>query len=264
MEDSSVKPDKEINNEQTLDDKTSCSSNNNERKPKNLDEDITVMDKEESAPIEDPLNVNHSNTDQNAKAQNGKLLEIKNKVLSVFALKNGKWRQGEVGDHCSDKDLEVRFNLDNEKEHNKKNSKELQKKNRDAEEGIFSVTKEDLERKKKDEMDSVSIWSYFMPKKNFQYRFQHPYFRLFIAYFVTFCNFLIYAEDPVAHSMKECTIPLVGNDFAFVLTRYAPNAWSILKVFLWLSAILLGIVLGKIVVHGLFFSKYYGYHQLLS
>lgn len=261
MEDSSVKPDKEITNEQTLDDKTSCSSNNNERKPKNLDEDITVIDEEESAPIEDPSNVNQSNTNQNAKAQNGKLLEIKNKALSVFALNNDKWKQGEVGDHGSGKDMEVRFNLDNKKEHNKKNSKELQKKIRYVEEGIFSVTKEDLERRKKkkkeeeDEVDSVSVWSYFMPKKNFQYHFQHPYFRLFIAYFVTLCNFLIYAEDPVAHSMKECTIPLVGNDFAFVVTRYAPNAWSILKVFLWLSAILLGIVLGKIVVHGLFFNR---------
>lgn len=260
MEDSSVKPEKEINNEQNLDDKNSGSSNNNKRKPKNLDEDITVIDKEESAPMEDPSNANQSNANQNAKAQNGKLLEMKNKVLSAFALKNDKRKQGEVGDHCSDKDLEVRFNLD-KKEHNKNNSKELQKRIRDVEEGIFSVTKEDLERKKKkkeeeDEVDSMSVWSYFMPKKNFQYHFQHPYFRLFIAYFVTLCNFLIYAEDPVAHSMKECTIPLIGNDFAFVATRYAPNAWSVLKVFLWLSAILLGIVLGKIVVHGLFFSKY--------
>eukprot|EP00105_Crassostrea_gigas_P038068 XP_019922216.1 PREDICTED: transmembrane protein 117 [Crassostrea gigas] len=259
MEDSNVKLDKEINNEQNLDDKNSGSSSNNERKPKNLDEDITVIDKEESAPMEDPSNANQSNTNQNAKAQNGKLLEMKNKVLSAFALKNDKLKQDEVGDHCSDKDLEVRFNLD-KKEHNKNNSKELQKKIRDVEEGIFSVTKEDLERKKKkkeeeDEVDSMSVWSYFMPKKNFQYHFQHPYLRLFIAYFVTFCNFLIYAEDPVAHSMKECTIPLVGNDFAFVATRYAPNAWSVLKVFLWLSAILLGIVLGKIVVHGLFFNR---------
>lgn len=260
MEDSSVKPEKEINNEQNLDDKNSGSSNNNKRKPKNLDEDITVIDKEESAPMEDPSNANQSNTNQNAKAQNGKLLEMKNKVLSAFALKNDERKQGEVGDNSSDKDLEVRFNLD-KKEHNKNNSKELQKRIRDVEEGIFSVTKEDLERKKKkkeeeDEVDSMSVWSYFMPKKNFQYHFQHPYLRLFIAYFVTFCNFLIYAEDPVAHSMKECTIPLVGNDFAFVATRYAPNAWSVLKVFLWLSAILLGIVLGKIVVHGLFFTVF--------
>lgn len=57
-------------------------------------------------------------------------------------------------------------------------------------------------------------------KKNGRYYFQHPYARLFVAYFVIFCNFLIYAEDPVSHSRANCTIPLVGNDFAFVTYRY--------------------------------------------
>ena len=57
-------------------------------------------------------------------------------------------------------------------------------------------------------------------KKNGRYYFQHPYARLFVAYFVIFCNFFIYAEDPVSHSRANCTIPLVGNDFAFVTYRY--------------------------------------------
>ena len=53
-------------------------------------------------------------------------------------------------------------------------------------------------------------------KKNARYYFQHPYSRVFVAYFVVFCNFLIFAEDPVSHSSSKCTIPVVGNDFAFV------------------------------------------------
>lgn len=57
-------------------------------------------------------------------------------------------------------------------------------------------------------------------KKNGRYYFQHPYARLFVSYFVIFCNFLIYAEDPVSHSRANCTIPVVGNDFAFVTYRY--------------------------------------------
>ncbi len=83
--------------------------------------------------------------------------------------------------------------------------------------------------------------------KDFRYYFQVPYLRLFIAYLVVFCNFLIYAEDPVAHSVAECSIPVIGNAFAFVATRYPPNAWSLLKVVLWLSALMTGIVLGKLI-----------------
>ena len=35
-----------------------------------------------------------------------------------------------------------------------------------------------------------------------QYYFllQHPYLRLFVSYFIIFCNFLVFAEDPVSHS----------------------------------------------------------------
>lgn len=107
----------------------------------------------------------------------------------------------------------------------------------------------------KDETDAASIFSYYMVH-DARYYFQHPYSRLFVAYFVTFCNFLIYAEDPVAHSMKECTIPMIGNDFAFVCTRYPPSAWSLLKVLLWLSAMLVGMLLGKYLIHKLLLSKF--------
>jgi cytochrome c oxidase assembly factor CtaG len=90
---------------------------------------------------------------------------------------------------------------------------------------------------------------------DFRYYFQHPYLRIFIAYFVTFCNFLIYAEDPVAHSIKECSIPVVGNMFAFVCTRYPSNGWSALKVVIWLLGMITGVFFGKFVMHKLVFSK---------
>ena len=106
----------------------------------------------------------------------------------------------------------------------------------------------------KDDVDAASTYSLFM-EKDFRYYFQHPYCRLFFCYFVVFCNFLIYAEDPVAHSRKECLIPMVGNDFAFIGTRYPPNAWSLLKVLFWLIGIAVGMVIGKLLVHGLLFSK---------
>ncbi|XP_021353314.1 transmembrane protein 117-like isoform X2 [Mizuhopecten yessoensis] len=106
----------------------------------------------------------------------------------------------------------------------------------------------------KDVTDAISVMSLFM-EKDLRFYFQHPYLRIFMAYFVTFCNFLIYAEDPVAHSMKECNIPLIGNDFAFVCTRYPPNGFSFLKVIMWLGAILIGCILGKILVHLLLFNK---------
>lgn len=67
---------------------------------------------------------------------------------------------------------------------------------------------------------------------------------------------MIYVEDFVVYFMKECIILLVGNDFVFVVIRYVLNVWSVLKVFFWFFVILFGIVFGKIVVYGLFFSKY--------
>ncbi|RUS86404.1 hypothetical protein EGW08_005854, partial [Elysia chlorotica] len=106
----------------------------------------------------------------------------------------------------------------------------------------------------KDDVDADSVYSLFM-EQDFRYHFQHPYFRLFTAYFVTFCNFLIYAEDPVAHSRSECTIPVIGNDFSFVIMKYLPNAWSLLKVIMWLTGIVVGIIIGKVVFHSYLFNR---------
>ena len=34
------------------------------------------------------------------------------------------------------------------------------------------------------------------------FKFQHPYLRLIVCYFVILCNFLVFAEDPVSHSKR--------------------------------------------------------------
>lgn len=39
-----------------------------------------------------------------------------------------------------------------------------------------------------------------LDKKDLRYYFQHPYLRLFATYFTIFCNFLLFAEDPISHS----------------------------------------------------------------
>lgn len=91
--------------------------------------------------------------------------------------------------------------------------------------------------------------------QRFRHYYQHPYFRIFVSYFVTICNFWIYAEDPVAHSKSKCEIPVVGNTFSFVATKYPPNGFSALKVFLWLVAIIAGVVFGKLVIHHILLKR---------
>ena len=60
---------------------------------------------------------------------------------------------------------------------------------------------------------------------------QHPYLRLFVCYVVILCNFLVFAEDPVSHSKREADIPVVGNVFSFVFTKYPQDwRWRFVKV----------------------------------
>ena len=57
-------------------------------------------------------------------------------------------------------------------------------------------------------------------KKNFTYFFRHPYSRIATSYLVVFCNFLIFAEDPVSHSYTDCIIDIIGNMYGFVFSRW--------------------------------------------
>lgn len=90
----------------------------------------------------------------------------------------------------------------------------------------------------------------------FRYYFQHPWSRLFVAYLVTFCNFLIFAEDPVSHSQTEAHMIVVGNCFSFIVNKYPGGGWSILKVISWLMAIVTGMFAGKFIFHRRLFGRY--------
>lgn len=92
--------------------------------------------------------------------------------------------------------------------------------------------------------------------KDFRYYFQHPWSRLVVAYLVIFFNFLIFAEDPVSHSQTEANVIVVGNCFSFVTNKYPDGGgWRFLKVFLWLLAILTGLIAGKFLFHQRLFGK---------
>lgn len=99
------------------------------------------------------------------------------------------------------------------------------------------------------EPDAQSVVS-FQVQKDFRYFLQHPYARLFVSYFVVFCNFLVFAEDPISHSRSESEIPVFGNVFSFVCTKYPPEwGWRCAKTLLWLLALLWGLVCGKYFIH---------------
>lgn len=97
--------------------------------------------------------------------------------------------------------------------------------------------------------DTQSVLSLYV-QKDFRYFLQHPYARLFVSYFVIFCNFLVFAEDPISHSRTESEIPVFGNVFSFVCTKYPPEwGWRCAKVLLWLVALFCGLVCGKYFIH---------------
>lgn len=92
--------------------------------------------------------------------------------------------------------------------------------------------------------------------KDFRYYFQHPWSRLIVAYLVIFFNFLIFAEDPVSHSQTEANVIVVGNCFSFVTNKYPRGvSWRLLKVLLWLLAILIGLIAGKFLFHQRLFGQ---------
>lgn len=109
---------------------------------------------------------------------------------------------------------------------------------------------------KEEEEEEIPDLSLPPIEKDLRYYFQHPYVRLFATYFIIICNFLLFAEDPISHSHAESRIPMVGNVFSFVLTKYPPDwRWALIKVLMWLLAIICGLVFGKLIVHNILCGK---------
>lgn len=71
--------------------------------------------------------------------------------------------------------------------------------------------------------------------RDLRYYFQHPYARLAVTYAVTICNLWLFAEDPIAHSRVEASVPVLGNVFSFVATKYPKEwRWKIIKVYIFI------------------------------
>ena len=92
---------------------------------------------------------------------------------------------------------------------------------RDRKEEVIDMSLFDADDAANDNEEDTNQSAENTPKadKNFTYYFRHPYFRLITSYLVVFCNFLIFAEDPVSHSYTDCVIDIIGNMYGFVFSR---------------------------------------------
>ena len=80
--------------------------------------------------------------------------------------------------------------------------------------------------------------------------FLHPWSRMFIASGIAILNFWILVEDPIAHSNVNGFIPIVGQVFALLFTRWPSDAGLCVgKVLCGLSGLALGCLVGKLIIH---------------
>ena len=78
----------------------------------------------------------------------------------------------------------------------------------------------------------------------------HPHARIFLAVSLTFCNFLLYGEDPIVHSYTEAEVPVFGHAWALVALRYPSSGWVVLvKVAAWVVCGAIGFVVGRLAIH---------------
>jgi hypothetical protein len=87
-------------------------------------------------------------------------------------------------------------------------------------------------------------------KKKLGLLFRHPYFRCLVCYGITLLNFLMTAEDPVAHSRMEADIPIIGHDISFILNHTPDKTlYKVLKHVMWITSLLAGLIIGRQVIH---------------
>eukprot|EP00457_Paulinella_chromatophora_P001589 gb/GEZN01001591.1/.p1 GENE.gb/GEZN01001591.1/~~gb/GEZN01001591.1/.p1 ORF type:complete len:922 (+),score=53.32 gb/GEZN01001591.1/:137-2902(+) len=79
--------------------------------------------------------------------------------------------------------------------------------------------------------------------------FRHPWARIFTTLFIIAMDFYIYAEDPIQDSEAMAYIPIMGNVITFVGTKCHGNQGKALKGCLVALFMVLGLILGKKVVH---------------
>jgi hypothetical protein len=74
--------------------------------------------------------------------------------------------------------------------------------------------------------------------------FLHPWARLFVAIGIAFLNFWILLEDPIAHSVVEANVIIIGQVFSLVCTRWEGSAVAG-KIICVVLGIFIGCVFGK-------------------
>lgn len=81
--------------------------------------------------------------------------------------------------------------------------------------------------------------------------FRHPVLRVLIATSVVFLNFLVFAEDPSAHSRSEAAIPVLGSNYSLLFTQW-PTPYPgliVLKLVVAGLAIAAGGAFGRQIIH---------------
>eukprot|EP00946_MAST-07B_sp_MAST-7B-sp1_P001938 g1938.t1 len=78
------------------------------------------------------------------------------------------------------------------------------------------------------------------------YFFVHPWARLFVAVGIAFLNFWILLEDPIAHSVVNANVVILGQIFGLVCTRWQDAVFG--KVLCIMLGFLTGCLLGKNVI----------------
>eukprot|EP00656_Telonema_subtile_P050089 TRINITY_DN6394_c0_g1_i2.p1 TRINITY_DN6394_c0_g1~~TRINITY_DN6394_c0_g1_i2.p1 ORF type:complete len:523 (+),score=107.10 TRINITY_DN6394_c0_g1_i2:93-1661(+) len=83
-----------------------------------------------------------------------------------------------------------------------------------------------------------------------RYCLRHPFARLLNALLVIAANFMLYAEDPMAHSLVTADLPGVGNVYNLLLSRW-PDTFGLvcLKLLMAVLGVAFGLLLGKKIIH---------------
>lgn len=92
--------------------------------------------------------------------------------------------------------------------------------------------------------------------KKISYYARYPYLRLLVVVVISFFNFSVFIEDPTLYSNLEVYIPVIGHILLLMAARWPPSAlWCLAKFGLFLGALILGLVVGKFLVHRLILKR---------
>ena len=87
--------------------------------------------------------------------------------------------------------------------------------------------------------------------KLWEYLYYHPYARLLVSVGISSLNFLIYAEDPVAHSYAEAELPVIGHAYSLIFLQYPGGAKTALKIVFCIIFLFIGLLVGRLLIHHL-------------